>query len=112
MPCMVEISFSLKRAKLRGNRRAERVRTKELDALQHWIAGKKLWAFPAAACQRPRTPRFFPFLHTAGLLPTPASAKIHKIHSPENPCKQFLRWKMEGSSAAEATVRKANVTGK
>src|SRR5215469_7913522 len=41
-----------------------------------------------------------------------SSAKIHKIHSSEIPCRQFSRWKMEGSSAAEATAQRANVTGK
>src|SRR5271165_538276 len=38
--------------------------------------------------------------------------RIYKIHSPEKQCRQSLRWKMAGSSAAKATVRKANVTGK
>src|SRR5215469_7612352 len=47
-----------------------------------------------------------------GLSAGKSSAKIHKIHSSEIPCKQFSRWKMEGSSAAEATARKANATGK
>src|SRR6266849_9882162 len=38
--------------------------------------------------------------------------KFIKSTPPENRCKQYLRWKMAGSSAVRATEQKANAMGK
>src|SRR5438445_2475034 len=68
--------------------------------------------------------RFLPAVGMAGFFDTAALplnqclvlsgflARIGKIHSLEQECRQSLRWKMGASSAAKATAQKANATAK